>query len=141
MAKINTPKTSKQLAIFCAKMSAEKIAEDINVIDLQKIESATTDFFVICSTDSVNQSRAILDTILRQGKKLGLTKPKVEGELNGEWILIDFFDVVIHIMLKSIREYYDIENVWSDSIFYEYNVKTERLNKIEKSKKDKIIPV
>ena len=129
MAKITKPKSSKSFATFCAKIASEKIAENINIIDLQKIENATTDFFVLCSTDSTNQSQAISDAILRQSKKIGLPKPKIEGENNGEWILIDFFDVVIHIMLKPIREYYNIEKLWSDGIMYEYNDETGKLNK------------
>jgi len=131
MAKLSKPKTSKALATFCAKVAADKIAEDIIVIDLQKIEKSTTDFSVLCSTDSTNQSIAIRDAILRQNKKNGLPKPRVEGEINAEWILIDFFDVVMHIMLKPIREYYDIENLWADCVFYEFNVNTEKLNKVK----------
>ena len=131
MSKITKPRTSKALATFCDKMAAEKIAEKINIIDLQEIENATTNFFVLCSTDSTNQSQAILDILMRQAKKIGIPKPKVEGETSADWILIDFFDVVFHIMLKPIREYYNIEELWSEGILYEYNVETERLNKVK----------
>jgi ribosome-associated protein len=131
MVKITKPKTAKSLATFCAKIAAEKIATDINIINLQKVENATTDFFVLCSTDSPNQSQAILDVIMRQAKKSGLPKPKVEGENNADWILIDFFDVVMHIMLKPIREYYNIEKLWSNGILYRYNEETDKLNKVK----------
>ena len=132
MSKITKPKNSKSLATFCAKIAADKIADNILAIDLQKIENATTDFFLLCGTDSVNQSQAILDAILRQSKKAQITKPRIEGENNSDWILIDFFDVVMHIMLKPIREYYEIEKLWSEGVFYQYNETTGKLNKVIK---------
>lgn len=131
MSKITKPTNSKSLATFCSKIAADKIAENIIVIDLQKIENATTDFFILCSTDSINQSKAILDAILRQTKKAKISKPRVEGEGNSDWILIDFFDVVVHIMLKPIREYYDIEKLWTEGVFYKYNETTNKLNKLK----------
>ena len=130
MNKITKPKNSKSLVTFCSKIAADKIAENIIAIDLRKIENATTDFFLLCSTDSVNQSQAILDAILRQSKNAKISKPRVEGETNADWILIDFFDVVVHIMLKPIREYYDIEKLWAEGVFYQYNETTGKLNKL-----------
>ena len=124
--KINS---SKSLATICAKLSSEKIASDILVLDLKEHSTSPADYFVICSTDSSNQSKAILDLILRQVKSAGVSKPRVEGEQNGEWILIDFFDVVVHIMLTPIREYYSIEKIWENAIIYQLNETTGRLNK------------
>jgi len=76
--------TSKSLATFCAKLSSEKIAANICVIDLEEIPTAPADFFVICSSDSQNQSRAISELILRETKSVGVKKPRVEGEEVGE---------------------------------------------------------
>ena len=129
MAKLTKPKTPKTLAIFCAKIAAEKIAADITVMDLTKYENASTDFFVICSSDSENQSKAIVDFLLRQAKNAGLDKPKVEGDIVADWILIDFFDVVFHIMLRHIRDYYQIEKLWNEATFYKFNSETSKLNK------------
>jgi ribosome-associated protein len=131
VAKLTKPKDSKALATFCAKIAAEKIATNIIVMDLANYETAPTDFFVICSSDSENQSRAIADFLLRQTKNVGLSKPKVEGDTVGDWILIDFFDVVMHVMLTHIRDYYEIEKLWSDAIFYKFNIETSKLNKVQ----------
>jgi len=130
MAKLTKPKNSKALATFCAKVAAEKIALDIVVMDLTNYENASTDFFVICGSDSENQSRAIADFLLRQAKNVGLEKPKTEGDTVADWILIDFFDVVVHIMLTHIRDYYNIEKLWNDATFYKFNIETSKLNKV-----------
>jgi ribosome-associated protein len=98
-------------------------------MDLTNYETAPTDFFVICSSDSANQSIAITDFLLRQSKNVGLDRPKVEGDIVADWILIDFFDVVVHIMLKEIRNFYQLEKLWKDAIFYEFNVETSKLKK------------
>jgi len=131
MNKLTKPKNSKQLATFCAKNAAAKIASEIIVMDLTKYETAPTDYFVICSSDSANQSKAITDFLLRQTKTVGLEKPKVEGEEIADWILIDFFDVVFHIMLTEIRDYYKIENLWNEATFYQFNPETSKLNKLK----------
>jgi ribosome-associated protein len=129
VAKLTKPNNSKALATFCAKVAAEKIATDITVMDLTNYENSPTDFFVICSSDTEIQSKAITDFLLRQSKNVGLEKPKVEGDTVGDWILIDFFDVVMHIMLTDIRNYYKIEKLWSEATFYKFNIETSKLNK------------
>jgi ribosome-associated protein len=129
MAKIKTPQNSKALATFCAKIAAEKIASDIIVMDLENYETSPADFFVICSSDSENQSRAIADFIMRESKNASIPKPKIEGDISGDWILIDYFDVVLHVMLRQVRSYYKIENLWKDATFHKFNSETSKLNK------------
>jgi ribosome-associated protein len=131
VSKISTPKNSKALATLCAKLASEKIASNIIVMDMANYDTAPADFFVLCSSDSVNQSNAITDFVLRQTKSAGVDKPKVEGDGVGDWILIDFFDVVMHVMLNDIRNYYQIEKLWSEAITYQFNVETNKLNKIK----------
>lgn len=118
LAKISKPKTSRQLATFVAKICDEKIASDILIIDLSSIESAPADFFVLCSCDSQPQVKAISDEIFERTNLVGLSKPRAEGIEEKEWVLIDYFDVVAHIMLKQSREYYRIERLWADGTFY-----------------------
>jgi len=130
VAKLTKPTNAKALATFCSKVAAEKIANDIVVMDLTNYETAPADFFVICSSDSVNQSIAITDFLLRQSKNVGLDKPKVEGDIVADWILIDFFDVVVHIMLKEIRNFYQLEKLWKDAVFYKFNEETSKLKKV-----------
>lgn len=139
MSKITKPRDAKSLSTFCAKIAAEKIASDIIVMDLTNYETPPTDFFVICSSDSENQSQSIVNLLQRQAKDVGLTKPKVEGDTVGDWILADFFDVVMHIMLKNIRSYYKIEKLWNDAIFYKFNLETSKLNKMTEKEIETLI--
>lgn len=112
---------SQKLAILCAQLADDKLAENVLVIDLKKIDVAPSDFFVIAGCDSPAQAISIADLIMENAKSYRLVKPKVEGYENGEWILVDFFDVVVHIMLKDLREYYKIEKLWADGEFFTVN--------------------
>lgn len=118
MIKIGKPKTTKGLAIFCAKIAVDKIAEDVLILDLTKIESAPTDFFVICSCNSDTQIWALTESINQKCKEFGIEKPKVEGLTGSYWVLLDFFDVVMHIMLPEARNFYQLEKLWGDAKFY-----------------------
>ena len=129
MPKLTKPTNAKALATFCSKIAAEKIASDIIVMDLTNYDTAPADFFVICSSDSVNQSTAIADFMLRNSRNVGLDRPKIEGDTVADWILIDFFDVVVHIMLKEIRNFYRLEKLWNEATFYKFNIETSKLNK------------
>jgi len=131
LSKITTSKNSKTLATVCAKLASEKLAKNILVMDLTEIETAPADFFVMCSCESEPQMRSVCDNILRQNKKNGLERPRVEGETTAEWILLDYFDVVVHIMLEEIRSFYMLEKLWIDANFYKFNVETNKLNKIK----------
>lgn len=118
LAKIKKPANAKQLATFVAKICDDKIAQDILIIDLSKVESAPADFFVICSCDSQPQVGAIVDEIYSRSREADVQKPKGEGIEEKEWALIDFFDVVAHIMLRKSREFYRIEKLWADGTFH-----------------------
>ncbi len=125
MAKIVKPRSSKGLATFCARLAEDKIAKDVVLLDLSALESTPSDFFVLCSCDSDIQVRAIADSVLRTAKNIGLDKPREEGLSNAEWVIIDFFDVMMHIMLDKKRAYYAIEKLWADGKFYKLNEKGE----------------
>ena len=101
-----------------AKICDDKLARDIVIIDLMEAESAPSDFFVLCSCDSHPQVAAIVDEIFRRTREVGIDKPRSEGIEEKEWALIDFFDVVAHVMLAKSREYYRIERLWADGKFY-----------------------
>jgi ribosomal silencing factor RsfS len=70
----------KDTAIFCAKLADEKIASDILMLDISGYETPPADVFLICTSDSSNQSIAILDNIMRNAKSAGISKPRVEGD-------------------------------------------------------------
>ena len=92
-------------------LAKEKKAKHLVILDLRGI-SSITDYFLICHGDSDPQVKAIADHIRKGTTK----KPKhLEGYENRNWILLDYFDVVIHIFKKNEREYYGIERLWADA--------------------------
>lgn len=117
MIKLIKPRTAKILAANIAKIAAEKLAHNILILDLTKIESAPADYFVICTANSTPQTKAIFDEIYYQIKSLDIPLPKTEGSDSMGWILLDYFDVVVHIMTETTRNYYKIEKLWSDAKF------------------------
>ncbi len=121
MVKIGKPRSSKGLAVLCAKIADEKIAHDILIMNLTNIESSPTDYFVICTCDADVHINAVVDAIKVICSDLGIDKPRAEGLKTSSWVLLDFFDVVVHIMLKNTREYYNLERIWGDSQFLRLN--------------------
>lgn len=105
---------SEDLALDCARAAQEKLAEDILIIDISDIEFAVTDYFIICSCDSENQLTAVVDNIQRKMKEKGWGRPRIEGLDAKQWALMDYFNVVIHVMLKQVRSFYRIEKLWAD---------------------------
>ena len=92
-------------------LAIEKKASNLIAFDVRKL-SSITDFFVICHGDSEPHVKAIADNI-RKGTSL---KPKyIEGFENQSWILIDYFDVIIHVFKNETRQYYNIEKLWDDA--------------------------
>lgn len=128
MAKVGKPKTIQGLAKFCAKIADDKKAENIVILDLTKVETAPADYFVICSCNTSHQMHSIADAIEEKCIKYKLDKPRVEGNEQSSWYLLDFFYVVVHIMLKEAREYYSLEKLWSDAKFIK--LENDRFNKI-----------
>ena len=122
MSKIGKPRTSLGLATLCARVAEDKLSKNTFILELTKIEIAPADYFVICSCDSESQVRAICESISMKCKELGLQPPRTEGLALSRWVLLDFFDVVVHIMLQKIREYYQLEKLWGDAKFYKLTV-------------------
>ncbi len=110
--------TSVELAHFCAKTASDKLASDILILDLKSIETSPCDFFVICDCSSDVQVKAIVDEIEKRVRFAEISKPKIEGLDHRDWVILDFFDVVVHIMLKETREYYRLEKLWGDADFF-----------------------
>jgi len=117
LSKYRKPNSSKGLAVLAARIADDKIAKDILILNLTKIHEAPSDYFVICSCDSENQMRAIVEAVEEGCLEVGLKRPKVEGYTSSSWIILDFFDVVMHIMLRASREFYNIERIWNDAQF------------------------
>jgi ribosome-associated protein len=105
---------SKEIAVACAKIADGKKAQDIVILDVNKI-SSITDYFVICSAINERQLHAIADEIDKQMKKISVTKYGMEGYREAKWVLIDYGDFIVHIFEKEIRSYYDLELLWGDA--------------------------
>ena len=91
----------------------EKKALDIKIIDVRKI-TTLTDFFIICTSESTPQTRAISDHINKQRKKEGVKAWHIEGYQNLDWVLLDYITFVVHIFSEKARKYYKFERLWAD---------------------------
>ncbi|MCW5519303.1 ribosome silencing factor [Aureitalea sp. L0-47] len=90
--------------------------QNIEILDLRKIENTVCDYFIICDGTSNTQVNAIVNSIQKIVSKSIKEKPwHVEGSDNAEWVLLDYVHVVVHVFQKHIREFYDIEGLWGDA--------------------------
>ena len=95
--------------------------KNIVKLDLRHLDDAPTDFFIICEGDSNTQVKAISDNIYYRLKSEGMTLPlHYEGQRNARWILLDYFSTVVHVFYKDTRAFYELEDLWGDAIFTEY---------------------
>lgn len=94
----------------------EKKGEKIISLDLRKIHEAVADFFIVCEAGSTTQVRAIADFVETEVKhKCGELPYKHEGKQVLQWVIIDYINVVVHIMLPEARRFYKLEEMWSDA--------------------------
>ena len=98
-----------------SELMLEKKAVDIIIIDVRKI-TTLTDFFVVCTSESEPQTRAITDHINLTMKKEGSESWHIEGYQHLDWVLVDFVNTVAHIFSKETREYYEFERLWADGV-------------------------
>lgn len=95
--------------------------KDIVKLDLRNLHDAPTDFFIVCHGDSNTQVKSIADNIYKRVKLEGDTLPNhFEGQQTAQWILVDYFETVVHIFYHETRSFYELEDLWSDAIFTEY---------------------
>jgi ribosome-associated protein len=89
---------------------------DIDILDLRAIDNTVCDYFVICNGTSNTQVNAIVHSIQKIVSRDLKDKPwHVEGTENGEWVLMDYVNIVVHVFQKHVREYYNIESLWGDA--------------------------
>jgi ribosome-associated protein len=94
----------------------EKKGEEVLSLDLRKIPEASADFFIICQASNANQVKAIADSVQEQVKKdTGEFAYKQEGFQHAKWVLVDYVNVVVHIMQPEARSFYQLEEMWSDA--------------------------
>jgi len=104
------------------KAIQDKKAERIISLDLRKIPEAVADFFIICEATSSTQVRAIAENVEAQAKELCDEVPyKHEGYQNLQWVLIDYVNIVVHVMQPETRKFYRLEEMWSDATLTEHS--------------------
>jgi len=95
--------------------------KNIVKLDLRALDDAPADFFIICEGDSSTQVKAISDNIGRKLKeKLGMRPNHTEGMEGAKWILVDYFDTVVHVFYPETRQFYEIEELWGDAAITQY---------------------
>ncbi len=91
-------------------------------LDLRKLDDTPTDFFIICEGESNTQVKSIAQNVRKRVKEeTGMLPAHMEGLDAGVWVLVDFFNVVVHVFHPEKRAFYDLENLWSDAAFTEYD--------------------
>ena len=118
---IRLTRNSKIIKTIIAAIQ-EKKGEKIISLDLRKINEAVADFFIICQAGNQPQIRAISDNIELQVKnKCGENPYHYEGTKMLQWVLIDYVNVVVHVMMPENRKFYKLEEMWSDAVTTDHN--------------------
>lgn len=125
---------STQNAVLPAKVTVEVLnnlivdaiqdikGKNIIKIDLSKLYDAPADFFIVCEGESNVQVRAITDSIRRKIKDMmGIPPYHLEGGTQSTWVVMDYFETVVHVFHKETRLFYELEALWSDGTFTQYD--------------------
>ena len=118
MAKKKTGTESLKKLVIDAILN--KKGHEVVALDLRKINDAAADFFIITHGDSSTHVKAIFDSVVYEANEKGLTPYRSEGGKNSEWIIVDFVDVTVHIFHREKRDFYALEDLWSDGKKTEY---------------------
>jgi len=109
-----SPLTSRTLARKTAEFALSKKASDVVLMDLRKL-NAPADFFVLCSADSDTHAKAIAQAVRDGADGIGAALLRSEGFRALTWVLLDYFDVVVHVFKKDVRQFYNLERLWGDA--------------------------
>ncbi len=123
-SKATSTKVSKNSKVFKTIIEAikDKKGEDIISLDLRKIHEAVADFFIVCSADNTTQLSAIINSIEDKMLNVCGERPyKQEGVKNSQWVLIDYVTIVVHVMHTQSRQFYKLEELWSDAVATNHN--------------------
>jgi len=108
------PDLARPTALAIASAALDKKAEDVTVLDVRGLASYA-DYFVLMTADSDRQAAAIADHVEATMKAKGQAKVGAEGYETGRWILVDYGDVLAHVMSRDTRQFYDLEGLWADA--------------------------
>ena len=109
-----TPSSSKEKAFLCAQALLDRKVIDLVILEVKDL-SSFTDYFLICSGNSDRQVQAIATHVEEKLGKEGLHPLGMEGKREGRWVLLDYGDVVVHVFHHPVREFYDLERLWSEA--------------------------
>ena len=112
LKKKNELKSQVTLALAACE---DKKAEQTTVLEMDQNSGAFTDYFLICNGTNPRQVQAISDEVELRLKRSGLYPNNIEGHRQGEWVLIDYVDFVVHIFSETARKYYDLERLWKSA--------------------------
>lgn len=124
------PMDSKRKAHLCAEEAYRLKAADLVLLDVSGF-SSFADYFVICSGKSGRQVQGIADNIERGLKEIGIRPLGVEGLREGQWVLMDYGDVIVHIFYEPVRYFYDLESLWSEAETVRWDERSERAGALE----------
>ena len=108
------PGTAESLAQFIYRVLDEKRADDIVWLDVRGITDLADDFMIATITNP-RQGAAIIDECEKERKRRGLTCLGIEGEAGSSWMLLDYGDVIVHLLMPEARAYYALEHIWADA--------------------------
>jgi len=114
---LSTARTNKSVTTATLRKSVIDALEELKAKDVREIDvrgkTSIADLLVIASGTSARHVKSIADEVSKFAKKAGVMPLGVEGELEGEWVLVDLGDVIVHVMLPRIREFYGLERLWT----------------------------
>lgn len=116
---MTTPPDPATIVQRAAQLALERKARDVVSLDLRGISSAT-DYFVVATGTSDVHVKSIADHIIDQLRTEGARPNHVEGLQGGRWVLVDYIDVVVHVFQSSVRDFYQLEDLWGDAERTEY---------------------
>ncbi len=106
---------SRKLALLCRELADNKKAEDIVILDVHEL-SSVTDYFLLASGTSEPHLRAIVDEISDKLRDEHDLRPRaIDGTFQAAWVVLDYFDVIVHVMRQDVRDRYDLETLWGDA--------------------------
>lgn len=106
--------TSHELARRIADLALDKKAYDIRILDLRKL-SSVCDYFVVCSVDADVQAKAVVDHVADELQEAGERYWHREGYTSLRWVLLDYVNVVVHVFVREVRDFYGLEDLWGDA--------------------------
>ena len=107
----------------------DKKANNVVKIDLRKLGTAITDYFMICDAESTTKVAAIADNVIDKMKEIGRKPLRTQGFENDFWIILDYGDIVVHIFLQQYRDFYRLEDLWADAPKKEYKDEPKKTSK------------